>query len=91
MESSRGALTTAQANLENPKIRDAQVAATERQIAVQQSTIASTKAETAQAQAQLAQAEADRADLTVLAPFSGTWCSPARPNPAKWCKRARQS
>ena len=72
VESSRGALTTAQANLENPKIRDAQVAATERQIAVQQSTIASTKAETAQAQAQLAQAEADRADLTVLAPFSGT-------------------
>ena len=32
----------------------------------------SMKAETAQAQAQLAQAEADRADLTVLAPFSGT-------------------
>jgi HlyD family secretion protein len=72
VESSRGALTTAQANLENPKIRDAQVAVTERQIAEQQSTIASTKAETAQAQAQLAQAEADRADLTVRAPFSGT-------------------
>ena len=35
-------------------------------------TIAATRAETAQAQAQLAQAEADRADLTVLAPFSGT-------------------
>ena len=72
VESARGALTMAQANLENPKIRVSQVAATERQIAQQQSTIAATKAETAQAQAQLAQAEADRADLTLLAPFSGT-------------------
>ena len=72
VESSRGALTTAQANLDNPKIRVAQVSSTEGQIAEQQSTIAATKAETAQAQAQLAQAEADRADLTVLAPFSGT-------------------
>ena len=72
VESARGALTMAQANLENPKIRVSQVAGTERQISQQQSTIAATKAETAQAQAQLAQAEADRADLTVLAPFSGT-------------------
>ena len=72
VESARGALTMAQANLENPKIRVSQIAGTERQIALQQSTIAGTKAETAQAQAQLAQAEADRADLTLLAPFSGT-------------------
>ena len=72
VESSRGALTTAQANLDNPKIRVAQESSTEGQIAEQQSMIAATKAETAQAQAQLAQAEADRADLTVLAPFSGT-------------------
>jgi HlyD family secretion protein len=72
VESARGGLTMAQANLENPKIRVSQVAGTERQISQQQSTIAATKAETAQAQAQLAQAEADRADLTVLAPFSGT-------------------
>ena len=72
VESSRGALTTAQANLDNPKIRGAQVSGTEAQIAQQQSTIAGAKAETAQAQAQLAEAEADRADLTVLAPFSGT-------------------
>src|SRR6202166_4973945 len=72
VESSRGALTTAQANLDNPKIRVAQVSGTEAQIAEQQSTIAATKAETAQAQATLAQAVADRADLTVLAPFSGT-------------------
>ncbi len=72
VESSRGALTTAQANLDNPKIRGAQVSSTEAQISQQQSTIAAAKAETAQAQAQLAEAEADRADLTVLAPFSGT-------------------
>ena len=72
VESARGALTTAQANLDNPKIRVAQVSGTEAQIFQQQSTIAGAKAETAQAQAQLAEAEADRADLTVLAPFSGT-------------------
>jgi HlyD family secretion protein len=72
VESARGALTMAQANLANPKIRDAQVSSTQAQIAMQQSTIAGAKAQTAQAQAQLAEAEADRADLTVLAPFSGT-------------------
>jgi HlyD family secretion protein len=72
VEASRGALTTAQANLDNPKIRGAAVSGTQGQIAEQQSTIAATRAETAQAQAQLAQAQADRADLTVLAPFSGT-------------------
>jgi membrane fusion protein YbhG len=72
VESSRGALTTAQANLDNPKIRVAQASSTEAQIAQQQSSINAAKADTAQAQAELAEAEADRADLTVLAPFSGT-------------------
>lgn len=72
VEAARGALTTAQANLDNPKVHVAQTSGTQAQIAAQQSTIAATKAETAEAQAQLAQAEADRADLTVLAPFSGT-------------------
>jgi HlyD family secretion protein len=72
VEASRGALETAQANLQNPRIRDSQIAGTQRQITEQESQIAATKAETAQAQAQLAQAEADRADLTVLAPFNGT-------------------
>ena len=72
VQSYRGALTTAQANLDNPKIRIAQVSATEGQIIQQQATIDASKAETAQAQAQLAEAEADRADLTVPAPFSGT-------------------
>jgi HlyD family secretion protein len=58
VESSRGALTTAQANLDNPKIHGAQVSGTEAQISQQQSTIAGAKAETAQAQASLAEAEA---------------------------------
>ena len=72
VESVRGALTTAQANLDNPKIRGAQISSTEAQIAQQQSTIAGAKAQTSQAQAQLTEAEADRSDLTVVAPFSGT-------------------
>ncbi|HEX3375232.1 MAG TPA: HlyD family efflux transporter periplasmic adaptor subunit [Candidatus Acidoferrales bacterium] len=72
VESARGALTTAQANLDTPNIRRAQVSGTQAQIAQQQSTIAGAKAEEAQAQATLAQAQADRSDLTVVAPFSGT-------------------
>jgi HlyD family secretion protein len=72
VEAARGALTMAQANLENPKIRVSQVAGTERQIAQQQSTIAGAKAQMTQAEAQLAEAEANRSDLTVIAPFAGT-------------------
>lgn len=72
VESSRGALTTAQANLDNPKIRDSQVVGAKRQIAQQQAQVAAAKAETQQAQAQLTEAEANRADLTVMAPFTGT-------------------
>src|ERR1700690_268000 len=72
VEASRGALTTAQANLENPKIRVSQASGTEAQIAQQRATIEATMADTAQAQAQLAQAQADRSDLTVVAPFPGT-------------------
>jgi HlyD family secretion protein len=72
VESARGALTTARANLDTPKIRDAQVASTQRQIIQQQAQVSAAKAETAQAQAQLAEAEANRSDLTVVAPFDGT-------------------
>jgi HlyD family secretion protein len=72
VESKRGALTTAQANLENPRIRDAQSMSTEKQMIQQSAQIASANAQMKQAQAQLAAAQADRADLTVLAPFSGT-------------------
>ncbi|HUN61659.1 MAG TPA: HlyD family efflux transporter periplasmic adaptor subunit [Candidatus Sulfotelmatobacter sp.] len=72
VESARGAVTTAQAMLDNPKIRDAQVASTQRQIIQQQAEVSAAKAETEQAQAQLAEAEANRSDLTVVAPFNGT-------------------
>ncbi|MGB7433785.1 MAG: HlyD family efflux transporter periplasmic adaptor subunit, partial [Candidatus Acidiferrum sp.] len=72
VESSRGAVTTAQANLDNPRIHDIQVASTQRQIIQQEAQVAAAKAETAQAQAQLAEAEANRSDLTVVAPFDGT-------------------
>ena len=72
VEAARAAVTTAQANLQNPRIRDAQVAETQKQITAQQSQIAAAKADIAQAQAQLAQAQADRSDLTVVAPFAGT-------------------
>jgi HlyD family secretion protein len=72
VEAARGAVTTAQASLDNPKIRGAQVSAAEMQITQQGSTLTATKADAAQAEAQLAQAQADRADLTVVAPFSGT-------------------
>lgn len=72
VEASRGALTAAQANLDNPRIRSAQVSSTQAQLAQQQSTINASKADLTQAEAQLAQAQADRADLTVLAPFAGT-------------------
>ena len=72
VEAARGSLTTAQANLENPNIREAQLASTQRQIIQQEAQIAAAKAQMLQAQAQLAEAQADRADLTVVAPFSGT-------------------
>lgn len=72
VEAARGALTTAQAALANPGIRESQVEITQRQISQQEAQISATRAQTQQAQAQLAQAEADRNDLTVVAPFAGT-------------------
>jgi HlyD family secretion protein len=71
VEAARGALTTAKANLENPNIREAQVAMVRRQIIQQRSEVASAEALTEQARGQLREAEANRRDLVVLAPFSG--------------------
>lgn len=67
-----GALTTAQANLTNPNIRQSQVVAVEKQIAEQQAQIVSVTAVMNQARAQLAEAQANRNDLTIRAPFDGT-------------------
>ena len=72
VEAEEGALTTAKANLDNPNIREAQVAMVRRQISQQQAEIASSTASGEQAHAQLAEAEANRQDLIVKAPFSGT-------------------
>jgi len=72
VESSQGALTTAEASLSNPGIRESQVAAVRRQIAQQEAEVASAKAQTQQAQAELAEAEDNHKDLTIKAPFSGT-------------------
>jgi HlyD family secretion protein len=72
VEAAQAALTTAQANLSNPSIRESQVALVRRQIAQQGAEVANATAQTQQARAQLAEAEANRQDLTVRAPFAGT-------------------
>jgi HlyD family secretion protein len=71
VEAARGALTTARANLENPDIRESQVALVRKQIIQQRSEVASAEAVTEQARGQLREAQANRQDLVVLAPFSG--------------------
>jgi HlyD family secretion protein len=72
VEAARGALTTAQANLTNPGIREAQAAGVQRQIAQQEAEIANAAATAEQARYQLVEAQANRQDLTVVAPFTGT-------------------
>jgi HlyD family secretion protein len=71
VESARGALTTAKANLDNPIIREAQVSIVRKQIAQQQAEVASADATTEQARGQLREAQANRQDLVIHAPFSG--------------------
>jgi HlyD family secretion protein len=72
VEAAQAALTTAEASLSNPSVRESQVALVRRQIAQQGAEVASATAQTQQAQAQLAEAEANRQDLIVRAPFAGT-------------------
>jgi len=72
VEASQGALTTAEASLSNPGIRESQVGLVRRQIAQQQAEVASATAQTEQARAELAEAGDNRKDLTIRAPFSGT-------------------
>jgi HlyD family secretion protein len=71
VESARGGLTMAKANLDNPAIRQAQVDIVRKQIAQQRAEIASADATTEQARGQLREAQANRQDLIVQAPFSG--------------------
>jgi HlyD family secretion protein len=72
VEAARGALTTANATLSDPSIREAAALAVERQIAQQQSEIANAQANAQQAKFQLQEAEDNRRDLTIVAPFTGT-------------------
>ena len=72
IEATKGALTTAKANVANAAIRGAQTAAIRKQIAQQQAEIASATANAARARAQLIEARANLQDLTVTAPFTGT-------------------
>jgi HlyD family secretion protein len=72
VEAARGAVTTARANLDNPAIRSAQVAAIQAQILQAQADIAASEADAERARAALDEARANRADLQVIAPFTGT-------------------
>jgi HlyD family secretion protein len=72
VEAARGASLAAKANLDNPAIRAAQVAAVEQQIRQAQADIQSAEAEASRARAQLQEAVANRGDLQIIAPFDGT-------------------
>jgi HlyD family secretion protein len=72
VEAAQGELTTAEASLSNPGIRESQVASVRRQIEQQEAEVESASAQTQQAREELAEAEENRQDLTVKAPFSGT-------------------
>jgi HlyD family secretion protein len=72
LESARGSLTTAQANLSNPGISGFRASAVRSQIEQQKAEIANAMAATQQARFQLAEAQENRRDLIVVAPFDGT-------------------
>jgi HlyD family secretion protein len=72
VEAARGSLTAAEANLVNPAIRTAQVAAIQGQILQAQADVAAAQAEAERARAMLVEAQANRQDLQVIAPFAGT-------------------
>jgi HlyD family secretion protein len=72
VEASQGALTAARANLANPAIRSAQVAAVRGQILQANADIAAATADAERFRAMLDEARANRNDLQVIAPFTGT-------------------
>jgi HlyD family secretion protein len=72
VEAARGSLTAAKANLVNPAMRSAQVAAVEAQIAQARVDITAAQADAERARAALDEARANRKDLNVIAPFTGT-------------------
>ena len=72
IEATKGALTTAKANVCQCGDPGAQSAAIRKQIAQQQAEIASATANAALARAELVEARANLQDLTVTSPFTGT-------------------
>ena len=72
VDAAQAALTTAQANLTNPDIREAETATIRKQLVQQEAEVAGATAQSEQARAQLAEAQANRADLTIRAPFDAT-------------------
>jgi HlyD family secretion protein len=72
VDATRGALTAAQAYLENPAIRTSQALAVEQQIRQAQADVKSSEADLAKFQAQLREAQENRKDLEVVAPFDAT-------------------
>jgi HlyD family secretion protein len=68
----RGALTAARANLENPPIRSSQATAVQKQTAQAQSDVQAAASDADRARGQVKEAQANRSDLTIIAPFDGT-------------------
>lgn len=72
VESARGSLSVAKANLTNPQIRGSQSMAIRKQMLLQQTQIASAAADVVRVRAQLAEVMDSRSNLTITAPFEGT-------------------
>ena len=67
-----GELKATEALRSNPQIRLSQTASLEEQVKQAQEEVTAAQADLEQARAKLSETEADRADLEVVAPFSGT-------------------
>ncbi len=72
VESARGSLSVAKANLTTPQIRTSQSSAVRKQIILQQTQIASAASDVVRARAQLAEVTDSLSNLTITAPFDGT-------------------
>lgn len=72
VESARGSLSVAKANLTNPQIRGSQSMGIRKQMLLQQTQIASAAADVVRVRAQMAEVMDSRSNLTITAPFEGT-------------------
>ena len=90
VEAARGALTTAQANLSNPGIREFQAATVRKQIAQQQAEIATAPRPTQQARLNSPKRRTTATTSSSSRPSTAP-SSRAPPNPAKWSRPAPPS